>query len=499
MKFAERARTWVRSYRQDRRGVTAITFALSAMVLLGATFAAVDASRIAGARTELQDALDAATLAAALKAPSSKQNGEKEGHGDNDNNNNSRANTAGRAFLAAQLSGNATLTNISSTFTPDEEVMKGVATADVDPVFMDLFTGSVVHLTANSEVKRGQGQTLELALVLDTTGSMAGTKIATLITASRSLATKLFQGGGDKVKIAVIPFANYVNVGVASRTQPWANVPADFTVHHNGGSYDYTPTCDPQTCDWQSYSCTGYNDGVAYQTTCWTPVNCRTTHLSPCPGTETVYYGGWDDVYTFRGCYGSPSYPQNVRDSDLGRQYPGFLNLDCSRQVTPLTSSTGTVVSAINALSAADETYIPAGLAWGFNALSSPAPLTEGAAYDTTGPNQNPHKVLILMTDGANTKLMYPVDGSHWPSPPNGARATLADTWTAELCTNIKAQNIEVYTVAFEIPAGDTISRDLVRNCATDVAHYFDAADSTALTAAFEAIGEALQALHISK
>ena len=494
MKFAKRASNWLHSYRQDRRGVTAITFALSAMVLMGATFAAVDASRIAGARTELQDALDAATLAAVLKVPTYGIRAPNRGGGDD-----ARANAAGRAFLAAQLSGNEALISVSSTFTTDGDVMKGVATAYVDPVFMDLFTGSMVNLTANTEVKRGQGQKLELALVLDTTGSMAGTKIATLITAAKSLSTKLFQGGGDKVKIAVIPFANYVNVGVASRTQPWANVPADFTVHHNGGSYDYTPTCDPQTCDYETYSCTGYNDGVPYQTTCGRYINCRTTHLSPCPGPVTVNYNGWDDVYTFRGCYGSPSYPQNVRDSDLGRQYPGFLNLNCSRQITPLTSNTGTVVSAINALNATDETYIPAGLAWGLNALSPQSPLTEGAAYDTTGPNQDPHKVLILMTDGANTKLMYPVDGSHWPSPPNGARATLADTWTAELCTNIKAKNIEVYTVAFEIPAGDNISRDLVRNCATDAAHYYDATDSAALTAAFAAIGEALQALHISK
>ena len=69
------------------------------------------------------------------------------------------------------------------------------------------------------------------------------------------------------------------------------------------------------------------------------------------------------------------------------------------------------------------------------------------------------------------------------------------------MCAAMKAKgaNIEVYTVAFDIPVGDTISRDLVRNCATDTAHYYDATDAAALEAAFQAIGDALQALHISK
>ena len=135
--------------------------------------------------------------------------------------------------------------------------------------------------------------------------------------------------------------------------------------------------------------------------------------------------------------------------------------------------------------------------------LSPAQPMTEGGAYDTAGPNRKPRKVLILMTDGANTKLMRATGaaatlGMHDISPVSPARAVQADTYTAELCTNIKAQKIEVYAVAFDIGT-DVIARNMVKACATDDKHFYDAADSAALTAAFAAIAASLQALHLTK
>jgi hypothetical protein len=262
---------------------------------------------------------------------------------------------------------------------------------------------------------------------------MAGNKISTLKTVAKSLVTDLITKNPiGAVKIGIVPFAQYVNMGVASRTETWADVPADHGSHK------------------------------------------------------------------FEGCYGSPPYPQNVRDTDAGRRYPGFLDTSCSKPATRLTTSAATLNTAVDALSASGNTYIPAGLAWGFNMLSPQIPITDGDPYDTAGPNQKPRKVLLLMTDGANTKLMRAANGDHEGDPPWGSRAVQADTYTKELCTNIKAQKIEVYAVAFDI-GSDTVARDLVRQCATDAAHFFDASSSADLIAAFQAIGSQLQALHISK
>ena len=481
-----------RAFARDARGVTAMTFALCGFVLLAAVFAAVDAARFSAARVRLQDALDAATLAAGVANTTDPTILAKVGGG----------------FMDGQLKGDPDLIKPTPTFTASGKIVSGVAVADVDPVFMDLFTGGNIRIRVTSEVTRGQDQTLELAMVLDTTGSMAGTKIATLKTAATSLVTKVLAGNTKgEVKIGIVPFAVYVNMGVASRTQPWASVPADHTdtIITQVPEKTTTPSCSVTNCTGtETYSCTksSTNDGVTTTTTgtCTRSIGCTTTKLNPCPGpvttpasTTTTY-----KTYTFSGCYGSPPYPQNVRDSDAGRLYPGMMNTTCAKQVTPLTTSASTLTTAINALSASDNTYIPAGLAWGFNMLSPQQPITDAAAYDTKGPNQKPRKVLLLMTDGANTKLMNTATGAHDVSPATGARAVQTDTWTKELCDNIKAQKIEVYAVAFDI-GSDTVARDLVRQCATDANHFFDAASTSDLIAAFETIAASLQALHISK
>jgi Flp pilus assembly protein TadG len=492
VKWAATGAAFLRRFSRDRRGVTALTFALCAMLLLAVTFAAIDAARFSAARVELQDTLDSATLAAGVTNATDS----------------ATLNKVGGAYMTGQLKASPNLLNPKATFTPGTKSVSSVATADVDPIFMDLFTRSMVHLEVHSEVARGQDQTLELAMVLDTTGSMAGTKIATLQTASTSLVTKVLAGNTKgEAKIGIVPFANYVNMGVASRTQSWAQVDADHTdtIVTQAPGKTSTPSCTVQQCSGkEKYSCTktSTNDGVTTTTTgtCTRNIGCVNVKLNPCPGpvttpaTTTTSY----KTYTFNGCYGSPPYPQNVRDSDTGRKYPGIMNKTCSKQVTPLTYNLATLKSAITALVAKDNTYIPAGLTWGFNMLSPQTPITDAAAYDTKGPNQRPRKVLLLMTDGANTKLMTAATGDHETDPPKGSRALQADTWTAELCTNIKAQKIEVYTVAFDI-GSDTVARALVKNCATDAAHFYDAADSTDLIAAFDAIAASLQALHISK
>ncbi len=364
---------------------------------------------------------------------------------------------------------------------------------------MDLFTRSLVHIEVKSEVVRGQDQTLELAMVLDTTGSMDGTKIATLKTAATSLVTKVLAGNTKgEAKIGVVPFANYVNMGVASRYETWANVEADSSVPTTK-SVTTTPSCvKSTTCTGtQDYSCPTTNDGVVTPKTCTKKTGCTDVKYDPCPGPETKLVTTYA-TRTFSGCYGSPPYPQNVRDSDLARKYPGMMNTTCAAQVTPLNYNVTTLKNAISGLTANGYTYIPAGLAWGFNMLSPQTPITDAAAYDTAGPNRKPRKVLLLMTDGANTRLMNTSTGDHNKAPASGARAVQADTWTKELCDNIKAQKIEIYSVAFDI-GSDTIARDLVKNCATDAEHFYDAADSAALIAAFDAIAASLQALHLSK
>lgn len=97
---------------------------------------------------------------------------------------------------------------------------------------------------------------------------------------------------------------------------------------------------------------------------------------------------------------------------------------------------------------------------------------TENAAHKTKN-GQVPTKYIVFMTDGANN---YSTD----------------DTSTLATCTSAKKDGVEIYTVAFMAP---TAGQNLLKACATDSSHYFEATNMAALVAAFKVIGERTSAV----
>ena len=85
--------------------------------------------------------------------------------------------------------------------------------------------------------------------------------------------------------------------------------------------------------------------------------------------------------------------------------------------------------------------------------------------------------------------------GTTTASAANGALNTAMST----LCTNIKAQKITLYTVAFRVNSSTILNN--LKNCATSEAHYSYAADGVALAQIFNHIGENVinTAIYISK
>jgi len=466
----------------NENGAVAVQFAFLAIPLALLVFGLLDMNRVSLQRRHLQDALDASALIAARAG--TKTDAELDVLGD--------------AALAAELAGlGIPLSAASSTFANGAEnsVVASVK-ADLKPIIANLWTNADVTVTATTTVKRGQDAPVELVMVLDTTGSMSGTKLTTLKTAATSLVDKLTVGGTANVKIGVVPFAQYVNVGIANRSQPWISVPDDYSTSTTTPG-KCTTVSTKTTCQTETYACTKYTDGVAYASPCSRSINCVTTPITPV--TTCTQDKINTNTYKFSGCVGSPAYPKNVSDSDSTRVYPGFMNLTCATPITPLTKTVSTVKAAITALTATGDTYIPSGLAWGFNMLSSAQPLTDAAVYDPSGQNRKPRKAMVLMTDGANSKLMNAGNGRHDvnPTPNLDSPATQANTYTAELCANIKAQKIEVFTVAFSVT--DTNIKSILKTCATDDAHYFDATDTAKLLDAFQNIADALRNLYIAR
>ena len=86
---------------------------------------------------------------------------------------------------------------------------------------------------------------------------------------------------------------------------------------------------------------------------------------------------------------------------------------------------------------------------------------------------QEPTRYIVFMTDGDNNN-----DSD--------------DTKTKAICDDARDDGIEVYTVAFMAPEG---GQNLLKACATDASHYFQAENMTALVEAFKVIGERTSAV----
>ncbi|MCA3572868.1 MAG: hypothetical protein IOC86_03060, partial [Aestuariivirga sp.] len=164
-----------------------------------------------------------------------------------------------------------------------------------------------------------------------------------------------------------------------------------------------------------------------------------------------------------------------------------------------------TILSAIAALTppGGAETYMPAGLIWGWNMLTSQDPLTRAHSPEFMQQNGG-RRALVLMTDGINS--VAPENRSSWRiiNANNstyrnwGPRNTsYTDHLTAQLCERIKADGIDVYTVAFTVDDADTDT--LLRNCATDPGKFYKALTPNALFRAFDDIGDSLKRVRLAQ
>jgi Flp pilus assembly protein TadG len=449
-------------------------FALAIVPMIWAAGAAIDYHRASNARATVQNALDAGALAAgALKT-----------------NDQKLALATVERYLKNNLSAEdyGKLSGLSVSLDVDGKVIASVRGTEDSSLLAAVGIDSMDY-RASTEVVRSKGNPLELSLVLDNTGSMAGQKISDLKVAATDLVNTVMVKDVD-VKVAVVPFGQYVNVGLSNRTQPWLSVPPDSTTSTT--AYKCTNVRDvtrTYNCVTKPVTQTSCNDGV-----CTT----RTVNQTTCQYDYGPWYQKCQNVTTtttlkWNGCVGSRAYPLNVRDEapTASTLYPGIMNVSCPSAITPLTADKATVTGALSKMVTTGETYIPAGLMWGFATLSSQAPFTDAVPYS----DKRVKKALVLMTDGANTKSLSAISGMPGLPGHNGSNVTQANTYTTELCTNIKAQGITVYTIAFGVTDPTTLTR--LRDCASEPGMAYTPTSASQLSLAFKEIAEALRTLSI--
>ena len=190
---------------------------------------------------------------------------------------------------------------------------------------------------------------------------------------------------------------------------------------------------------------------------------------------------------SWNGCVGSRKAPLDFDVGSAGGKFPAIDGGVCPTQIAPLTTNTASIKTEINAMVATGNTYVAGGVLWGWNVLDASAPFTEGKTIAQMKAI-NGRKVMVVMTDGTNTASpLYP---SH-----DGADSMLADSIFATTCANVKAQQIQIYTVLFEEPS--PVIKDLMRNCASTPSNFFDATSNAALIDAFTGIGRELAGVRL--
>ncbi|WP_069440551.1 pilus assembly protein [Methyloceanibacter superfactus] len=503
---------WFRHFARNTKGNVAVLFGLALIPIMIGVGGAVDYGRALLVRERMADAADAAALA--IGSWSGLTEAELKVKAQQYFNANYPPSELGAAGA------------IDVKFVGDN--INVTVSGSVPTTFMELANIPSIGVGATTTVTRRQ-RNIELALVLDTTGSMgSGGKMAAMQNAAKKMVQDMFHDKptSDTVKISVVPFAAAVNVGTDMKSENWIDDSAKSDIATEDYDSNKVKTFDlykDLQGNWDWSGCVRERDGDDYELTdtapsTGTPASLFAPYFAPDEADDDH-----DEGYNYSNSY--------IEDGDCGtsnsskrkamrcQAYTGKYdkpkkdsyrasgpNWNCPpRAVTPLTDKLGPVVSAIEELQPSGNTVIPAGLLWGWRILSPTAPFTEGKAYD----ENERVKAIVLLTDGENSvsgggngknKSVYNAFGyarnGHLGSK-NGsnAEATL-DSKTTTVCSRIKAKGILIYTIGFQV---NSATQTLLKNCATKDDMFFNSPSNDQLASIFKDIAQGLGELRIAQ
>ncbi|MDD3288603.1 MAG: pilus assembly protein [Alphaproteobacteria bacterium] len=478
------------SFCRKESGMTLPLIAISFMAMIGFVGTSVDLAREQLIQSRLLFSLDAAGLAA----------------GSTMNTANIEAEVAkymGANFPAGYLG--AAIPTISVQVSADKAVITLTANTTVDPVFMQVFGVNTLSISASSQITR-IATGLELAMVLDNTGSMGGSSLASLKSAANNLVDILY-GGKATAKnlwIGLVPFSHTVNIGT-SRTN-WLD--ADY----NNANYP-TSAWGPTT--WAG--CVDAREAYGMDVTDDAPAavyNATTAKTFFRQYFWPSKCGSWNYSHTYcnwaSNAWKSPENNLTTYSSPLNTLDQG-PNYDCPQPITAMTSNKTTILNAINAMTAQGATHINLGLVWGWHMLSptwkaawSSSETHEGEALPLAYGKAHMNKAVVLLSDGENTMYSGDIRTAYGYLSENRLGTTNADTAIGKLntrlttvCNSMKSKGIYVYTIALNNP-GTTV-QTLLKNCATADNYYFNSPTAADLRNIFSAIADSLSNLRVSK
>ncbi|MEL7539896.1 MAG: VWA domain-containing protein [Pseudomonadota bacterium] len=447
-------------FARDCRANAVMIFALSIIPIFAIAGFAIDVNRQHTYQSKVQNALDfsvVATARYALKNPGADDDALK---------------IRAQDFFDAEVA-NAPEINLGKIdFKRDGELVTLDVKGDMPTSIMQIMGTKTMPLGTQAAAVFGEPSSAEIALVLDTSASMAGSRLSTLVTAANDMVDTLVKAESSAVQMSIVPFATYVNVGTDKKGESWLTVQADKTT--SSQSCSIPNAWRKKNCTRESYSCT--RDGVKRTCKKWV---CGDTSDAPRKCSTNTRTQKW------HGCVKSRTDPYNIKDTHYATQKVVGIRTNnssaCPTAIQELTNNPTDLKNKIKALKANQNTYIATGLTWGLRTLSSSAPFSEGQSYADIKA-VNGRKALVLMSDGANTKAPNS-SGYH-----SSNSKTKANTVTTAVCDEIKSNDIELYTIAFELT--DITTKKLLEDCATTPDFYYDAKNAEDLKAAFDQISD---------
>ena len=352
-------------------------------------------------------------------------------------------------YFTAQMIGKnldaASIGAVSAGYNDSTGRISASVSATANAAFTQILNPNGVAVGVDAEVTAGRLLDIELALVLDVTGSMRGSKLRALQSAANELVDTLInQRGSDRgsaeVRISLVPYSDLVNVGGFER---------DITGYSSG-----------ESCVYERRGRLAFNDVPPVGPLPGAPVDDDGIANEPPDGS------GWREAKTL------------VNDESNFRGY-----ICDNPEILPLTSDSRRLTAQINDFTAGGWTAGHIGIQWGWYTLSPAyAGIWPSASTPVRYDDDETLKVMVVMTDGAfNTWY----EGRRRDSFRQGDR----------LCDAIRGSDIQVITVGFMTGAAE---EEFLRDCASSPDNYIDAASQSELIDAFRNIANMLTVIRLT-
>ena len=431
-----------RRFWRDRRGNYGMMMAvLAPMLLLGAGFG-INIAQVSNARSNLLAALDSAVTSTARDLTTGTIE-EKD------------ARKSVEAFLFANGTRSfAELDRLkleSVAIDKARSTVTAQASVVVDVAF-PLFGASNRQKINTESAAIYSDKKIEVAMMLDITGSMAGLKLKDLKAAAANAVTLLLssnKAGNERVRVALVPYADAVNAGPLSHT---VYVEADR----------HSPSQPGELA----------------------------SHLLVSGGGGDVCGTDREGTYQFRD--------DGPDVSMVNRDYR--LQFCPAAQLMPLTHDSTSLLGRIDALVADSRGYTAGqiGIQWSWYMLSPKwGKVMEASAQPLAYHDKKVAKYAILMTDGEfNTAF---ADVSHGSTV--RAQNVKSRSYAERLCTEMKKQGIDVFTVGFKL--NEAAAKNVMKNCSSpdtgSIRHYFEASTGKELNDAFTEIARNIERLALTR